>query len=332
MSITVLEPGAFSSFQDLGRTGVQHAGVPVSGVMDELSHRLANWAAGNRDDAATLEITLTGPQLRFEQDAIVAWCGADLSPTFDGHRLPAVTPTRVSAGSILRFGRRTAGLRAYLAINGGYAIDPVLGSRSTYVRGGFGGLQGRALRRGDPIPLPVRVAGDAPREIVARPVDAAVSRALIALLAAQGTVQTERPVRVVAGREWSQFGEAMRRRLLETPWRIGPQSDRMGYRLEGRSLRRASGGDILSEAVSFGTIQVPPDGQPIVLMADRQTTGGYPRIAQVASVDLPLVAQRGPGERLRFELIELEQAQQLLLERAQLWRTVWPVHPALQRQ
>ncbi|HMN83119.1 MAG TPA: biotin-dependent carboxyltransferase family protein [Burkholderiaceae bacterium] len=332
MSITVLKPGAFSSFQDLGRAGMQHAGVPVSGVMDELSHRLANWAAGNRDDTATLEITLLGPELRFEQDAIIAWCGADLSPTFDGHRLPAVTPTRVSAGSTLRFGRRIAGLRAYLAINGGYAIDPVMGSRSTYVRGGFGGLQGRALRKDDPIPLPARAAGDAPREIVARPVEAAVSRALAALLAAQGTVETERPVRIVAGREWSQFGAPMRRRLLETPWRIGAQSDRMGYRLEGEPLRRASGGDILSEAVSFGTIQVPPDGQPIVLMAERQTTGGYPKIGQVASVDLPLVAQRGPGEHLRFELIELEQAQQLLLERARLWRTVWPVHPALQWQ
>lgn len=332
MSITVLKPGAFSSFQDLGRTGMQHAGVPVSGVMDELSHRLANWAAGNRDDTATLEITLVGPELRFEQDAIIAWCGADLSPTFDGHRLPAVTPTRVSAGSTLRFARRIAGLRAYLAINGGYAIDPVMGSRSTYVRGGFGGLQGRALRKDDLIPLPARAAGDAPREIVARPVDAAVSRALAALLAAQGTLDAERPVRIVAGREWPQFGEPMRRRLLETPWRIGAQSDRMGYRLEGEPLRRASGGDILSEAVSFGTIQVPPDGQPIVLMAERQTTGGYPKIGQVASVDLPLVAQRGPGEHLRFELIELEQAQQLLLERARLWRTVWPVHPALQWQ
>ncbi len=241
-----------------------------------------------------------------------------------------MTPTRVSAGSTLRFGRRIAGLRAYLAVNGGYAIEPVMGSRSTYVRGGFGGLHGRALRKGDLIPLPARAAGDAPREITARPVEAAVSRALAALLLASGALGPERPVRIVAGREWPQFAESVQRRLLETPWRIGPQSDRMGYRLEGGPLRRASGGDILSEAVSFGTIQVPPDGQPIVLMAERQTTGGYPKIGQVASVDLPLVAQRGPGEHLRFELIELEQAQQLLLERARLWRTIWPVHPALQ--
>jgi len=305
--IEVLKPGLISSFQDLGRWGHQPLGMPVSGAMDELSHRLANLAVGNDENDATLELTMLGPTLRFERDAVLAWGGADLSPTLDGAALPALTATAARAGATLQFARRVAGLRAYLAVQGGYAIAPVMGSASTYARAGLGGHDGRLLRKGDRIALKPNGAAHVPP-----PLPAGVLRAL----RVQEAATPDAAIRVLRGREWEHFDAAARQLLLAQTWRIGSQSDRMGYRLEGASaLERAVRGDILSEPVSFGTMQVPPDGQPIVLMAERQTTGGYPKIAQVASVDLPRLAQRAPGEPVRFALIELAEAQALLLER-----------------
>ncbi|HKX41461.1 MAG TPA: biotin-dependent carboxyltransferase family protein [Burkholderiaceae bacterium] len=305
--IEVLKPGLISSFQDLGRWGHQPLGVPVSGAMDELSHRLANLAVANDEHEATLELTMLGPGLRFERDAVIAWGGADLSPALDGTAVPPLTATAVPAGATLQFGRRVTGLRAYLAVQGGYAIAPVMGSASTYARAGFGGHEGRLLRKGDRIALQSNAAPHVPP-----PLPAGVLRAL----RVQESAVPDAAIRVLRGREWEQFDAQAQQLLLAQTWRIGAQSDRMGYRLEGAiALERAVRGDILSEPVSFGTMQVPPDGQPIVLMAERQTTGGYPKVAQVASVDLPRLAQRAPGESVRFAMIELAEAQALLLER-----------------
>ncbi|MGE0312219.1 MAG: biotin-dependent carboxyltransferase family protein [Lautropia sp.] len=320
MTITVLKPGAYSSFQDLGRTGAQHLGFPVSGAMDVWSHRIANRVLGNPDTFATLELTLSGPALRFDTDATVAWCGADLSPTLvdatahgaapaGGRAVPAAEAVAVRAGETLRFGRRIAGVRAYLAVRGGFALTPFLGSCSTWARAGIGGHEGRPLAKGDTLAL-ARV--DADRDPA--PGAGAGERAGAAL----ADIDNDRigaPIRVVAGRDWARFDDAAHRALTSAPYRVGAQSDRMGYRLEGRALERVVAGDLLSEAVAFGTMQVPPDGQPIILMAERQTTGGYPKIAQVASVDLPRLAQYAPGEVLRFQLITLGDAQALLIAR-----------------
>jgi len=310
--IEVLKPGLISSFQDLGRWGHQPLGVPVSGAMDELAHRLANLAVGNDDNEATLEVTMMGPTLRFEHDAVLAWAGADLSPALEGVPVPPLAATAVRAGTTLQFGRRVSGLRAYLAVQGGYALAPVMGSTSTYARAGFGGHEGRMLRKGDRIALASAGAGPVPAPLH----DDERLRRL-------DGIAPDAPIRVLRGREWQQFAGPAQQVLLTQQWRIGAQSDRMGYRLEGATaLERAARGDILSEPVAFGTVQVPPDGQPIVLMAERQTTGGYPKIAQVASIDLPRLAQRAPGEYVRFAMIEIDEAQALLLLREQTLRAL----------
>lgn len=310
-AVEVLKAGAFTTLQDLGRHGCQHLGVPVGGAMDEVSHRLANALVGNRPSAATLEITLLGPALRFGAQALVACCGADLSMTIDGRAVPPAAAELVPAGATLQFGRRVRGLRAYLAVRGSFAVDPVMGSASTYARAGFGGYHGRPLRKGDVLLIGEDDSRPPP------PQRSAESRAAAtALLAA---MDDSGPIRVLPGREWAAFTTASQANWLEQAWRIGVQSERMGYRLEGPLLERRERRDMLSEAVAFGTVQVPPDGQPIVLMAERQTTGGYPRIAQVAAVDLPRLAQRAPGEYLRFAAVDIDAAQRLLIERARFF-------------
>ncbi len=306
-AIEVVKPGALSTFQDLGRHGFQQLGVPANGVMDEQAHRLANALVGNLQADATLEITLMGPLLRFPVDTAVAVCGADLEAAIDGTRLPVGQPAVVPAGGTLSFGKRRNGLRAYLAVGGGFDVEPVMQSRSTFVRGGYGGAQGKPLRKGEFIFL------RAPRATLPTlSVD-------VSDLAQTASRASDASIRVVRGREWDAFTPAAQSEFTETEYRIGAQSDRMGYRLEGPALALRSKLEMLSEAVAFGTIQVPPDGQPIVLMADRQTTGGYPKIGHVCAVDLPRLAQHMPGERIRFQVISIEEAQRLSLLQEQMF-------------
>ncbi|MBK1687397.1 5-oxoprolinase subunit C family protein [Rubrivivax gelatinosus] len=306
MNIEVVEPGLQTLLQDEGRWGWQHEGVPVGGAMDGWSHRLANLLVGNAADEATLEILLKGPTLRFECAARIAVTGAELGPVVDGRPVPSMQALDLPAGAVLGFGAREAGLRAYLAVAGGFDLAPVLGSRSTYARGGFGGLDGRALRAGDRLPL--RRA--APPHAGSRPLAAD----LLAMLPdpAPDACAT---LAVLAGEHWGAFSPEAQQSFLSQDWRIGAQSDRMGYRLQGRALAPARMDEMLSEGVAFGTVQLPPDGQPIVLMADRHGTGGYPKIAHVAAVDLPMLAQLAPGQRVRFELVTLDLAQALIEDR-----------------
>jgi len=316
MTIEVIKPGALTTLQDLGRRGFQHLGVPVGGVMDERSHRVANLLVGNSEHEATLEITLLGPSLRFQQATLIAIAGADLSACIGEHAVPLEAPVLVRAGSQLNFGRRVFGVRAYLAVHGGFAVPAVMQSKSTYVRGKFGGFQGRALQKGDTLelmpadaervyprlatklrasPLPFSSLEDRPR------LPGALSEASATAL------------RAIVGQQWQAFSADAQRQFQQAEFRLSPHSDRMGFRLEGPRLALREPLEMISEAVAFGTVQVPPDGNPIVLMADRQTTGGYPKIASVASVDLPVLAQRMAPQSARFALISLEQAQQLYL-------------------
>lgn len=308
----VLKPGAYTTVQDLGRVGHQHLGVPVSGAMDEVAHRLANALVGNPAGAASLEITLMGPALRLHADTVIACCGADLSASVDGMPVPLATAFPVKAGAILQFGRKVSGLRGYLAVQGGFTVPEVMGSASTYARAGFGGFAGRALRKGDVL----HFASRTPCLPVRSQAALAAETALLAAADGQG------PIRVVAGPEWQEFSPAARERWLGEPWRIGVQSDRMGYRLEGAVLERTTQTNLLSEPVTFGTVQVPPDGQPIVLMAERQTTGGYPRIAHVIAADLCRLAQCAPGDRVKFSRVDTDAAQQLFIERAELFKAL----------
>ncbi|MBB2930541.1 5-oxoprolinase subunit C family protein [Paraburkholderia silvatlantica] len=304
MSIEVIKSGALTTLQDLGRTGFQQYGVPVNGIMDERAHRIANALVGNPRSYATLEITLMGPTLRFQADAVIAITGGDLDAKLDGEPCLLSQPVSVKAGSELAFGKRRAGVRAYLAVRGGFVATPVMHSVSLFARGGYGGFSGRPLAKGDVIAIgePRVEAGAAqrtPRRL--RSFDGAVQQGANAL------------IRVTAGREWRFFSEDARRAFQETEFKLTPQSDRMGFRIEGATLALTEPRQMDSEAVAFGTIQVPPDGNPIVLMADRQTTGGYPKIAQVCAVDLPRLAQKMPGEVIRFSVIDLDTAQRLLL-------------------
>ena len=316
MSVTVLKPGMLTTVQDHGRAGFQHLGVPVSGAMDLDSHRLANILAANDSSAATLEVTLRGPRLRFEQDALIALCGAALSPTIDGIPAPEGKAVRVRAGTVLDFGRALAGCRCYLAIHGGFDVPLVMGSRSTYDTARLGGFEGRALRKTDV--LPVRAANITAYPGLMKEL-ARSNRAFSTTKWAvnQHSEQLQRApqsIRIIAGRHWEAFPTASREVLTSCEFRVAPDSNRMGYRIEGDHPVTGGPSEILSEAVTFGTIQVPPSGKPIVLMADRQTVGGYPKIAEVATVDLHLLAQLRPGEQLRFELTSLAQAQALWLK------------------
>jgi urea carboxylase len=313
MSIEVLKPGALSLLQDLGRYGWQHFGVVVGGAMDEWSHRCANALLGNVEDEATLEVTLMGPSLVFREPQVIALCGANLSARIGEADVPLNRALLVRAGARLDFGKRIDGMRAYLAVRGGFAVSPVMDSRSTYVRGALGGFQGRALKKGDV--LEIASAGVAAAELARlgeRDFIALHRPDVVAPLCAP---QTSGHVRVTAGQQWDLFTEASQNAFTQTDFTISPQSDRMGFRLEGPVLERRHPMEMISEGVAFGTVQVPPNGQPIVLMADRQTTGGYPKIACVASVDLPLLAQLAPQQALRFEPISLEAAQGLYLDR-----------------
>ena len=304
MSIEVLKPGPLSALQDSARAGLQRFGVITSGVMDEWSHRIANRLVGNPGDPATLEITLMGPSLLFHEPALIAIAGADLSPRVGEQAVPMERPVLLAAGSRLDFGRRAFGCRAYLAVHGGFDVPLVMGSRSTYLRAGFGGFEGRALRKGDRL----TVGAGEPAAVIA-----ALAQARIEVPPHPGRV--DRAIRVIAGQQWARFTDEAQALFLGSVFRVNLNSDRMGYRLEGPGLGLRAPLEMISEAVAFGSVQVPPDGQPIVLMADRQTTGGYPKIASVVSVDLPLLAQMVPGQELRFDRIDLDEAQRLYLAR-----------------
>lgn len=318
MSIEVICPGLFTSVQDLGRHGYQRYGVTPGGAMDALSLRLANLLAGNAADAAGLEITLVGPVLRTGRDLLVALGGADLSPRGDGQPVLAGRPVLLRAGTTLEFGACRRGCRTYLAVAGGIDVPVVLGSRSTDSRAGFGGLAGRALREGD------RLSVGSPGEWSARWMARLAGRDRGASFAAtrwsagpsiyeRGAV--EQCVRVVRGPEHERFDPPSWEEFLAGEFTVTAAADRMGYRLAGPPLRLAAPCELVSEAVATGTIQVPPDGRPIILMADRPTTGGYPRIAHVAGVDWPQVAQKKPGDPIRFREISLLEAQRLYLAR-----------------
>ena len=288
MEINIIRSGMLTSVQDPGRTGHRGAGVPLGGAMDAFALRVANLLVGNPEGAAALECTLVGPEVEFTADSVVAVGGAD----FEG--LAAWQPRVVRAGERVKLGAARSGCRGYLAVAGGIGVEPVLGSRSTYLRGGFGGFQGRALRDGDVLPVP-----DVGRKLTNH---WRIDGRILPGYSASPTV------RVVRGAQLDEFGGA----LFAAEFKILPQSDRMGIRLGGAKLTRIGGAaELVSSAVAPGTVQVPSDGQPIVLMADAQTLGGYPQAAHVISVDLPLVAQLRPGDRLKFAEVTLEEAHKL---------------------
>ena len=283
-SITVLRPGMLTTVQDLGRWGQQHLGVPVAGPMDWYSHRLANALSGNPADAAALEITLLGPELVTDAEVVCVIAGAEFEVTAGDRRVRTSEPFVLGAGERLKFGSRLAGTRATLAVTGGFTMPPVLGSRATSLVSRLGPFGGRALKMGDV--LPIGRHGGVPRRQAARPA-----------LLPQGGAR----LRVVLGPHEDRFTEPARRTFEGSRYVVTPDSNRMGYRLDGPRLEHAQSAEMLSDATPIGSLQVPSSGCPILLMADRQTTGGYPRIATVITADLPVAGQLAPGDWIEFE-------------------------------
>jgi biotin-dependent carboxylase-like uncharacterized protein len=301
-ALVVLAPGLLTTVQDLGRPGHQRLGVPVSGALDPVSLRAANALVGNAPDAGALEVAYVGPTLEVDTDDIrLAFVGADAAieifadvAATSGRRIETMRSVRLRRGEVIRIGSLTGSAVLYVAVEGGFDIDPVLGSVSTYLRGGFGGWQGRALVAGDRLPLQQTAASDRDEW------------GLDGL-----DLNPPRRFRAIAGPQSDYFSEQEIAAFFDSDYRVAAGSDRMGMRLEGRQLAHARGFNITSDAIAPGSIQVPGSGQPIVLLADRQTTGGYPKIATVISADLAALGRVPIGASIAFERVTVEAAQAL---------------------
>lgn len=312
--IEVIEPGFMTSVQDLGRHGLQRYGVIVSGAMDTVALRIGNILVGNAENEASLEMTLLGPELCFREDTLIAITGRGLSPKIEGQDVPMWRPVFVRAGVVLSFEPRIEGCRGYLAVAGGIAVPKVMSSKSTYLRAGVGGYEGRLLQAGDVLATaePSQVSQSRMNRLAGETPFCAPKWAVSVDVLPQYRIRPA--LRVVWGLQRDLFTAESLEVFQSEKFLVTAQSDRMGYRLTGPKLSLREPHELISEAVSAGTIQVPAEGNPIVLMADHQTTGGYPKIAQVASVDLPVLAQVRPGESVSFQVISLEEAQLLFRE------------------
>jgi antagonist of KipI len=307
MKAIVERAGFLTSVRDLGRTGFRQFGISTSGALDPFAFCVANLLLGNDEGAAGLEITLGGLHLRFEDERIVAWCGGEFDVQVGSQALPAGHVARLQAGDELKFRPPKIGCRCWLAISGGIDVPIILGSRSTDLRASFGGLEGRALRDGDVLPLVQKLRSTlaalttvsswtAPHEWVSPAKRAPV-------------------LRFVRGSDWFRFNDVTIQRFTNQQFVVSPDSDRMGVRLDGPELKREDNAELVSEAVAAGTIQVPPSGKPILLLGDCQTIGGYPKMAHVITVDLGIAAQLRAGDHVRFCEVSLADAHMLLLER-----------------
>jgi antagonist of KipI len=296
MALKIIRPGMFTTVQDCGRWGFQAYGVGVSGAMDLFSHRLANALVGNKNEDATLEVTLLGPEIEFQSDSRIAVTGAEFRLTLDGGVVEMYRELDVSAGSRLTFGQRSRGARGYLAVAGGIDVPAVLGSRATHVVTGMGGFEGRALRAGDIVNHQTQAAArqraeNTKHDHAAFPLPKGGAR-----------------LRVVAG----PHGAGL---LTANRYTLSPQSNRVGYRLDGPAVFEKPTGEMISTAVPTGAVQVPPAGQPILLMADHAPTGGYTIAGTVISADLPLAGQLAPGDWVEFQVCTLEEADAALRDR-----------------
>jgi len=301
-SLRVNKPGLLTTVQDLGRYGYQRYGMPVAGAMDSYAFQIANLLVGNRRNAPALEITLLGPEIIFLGAFRIAITGAELGAEINGKKIYSWSSVKVNSGDRLTFKGAQQGCRAYLSVSGGIEVEEVMGSSSTYLRGQLGGYQGRSLKAGDSLKVVDTDKGDfsgilkVPKQYLSE-------------------YKEEAEIRVVKGSQFQEFSQQEIDKFFNSQYSISLQSDRMGYRLEGEKLQPFQGADIISEGISLGAVQVPGDGQPIIMMSDHQTTGGYTKIANVISVDIATLAQMKPREMISFSLSSIEESQRLYCER-----------------
>ncbi|ADL08570.1 biotin-dependent carboxyltransferase family protein [Thermosediminibacter oceani] len=303
----VLQPGLFTTIQDLGRYGYESQGVPTSGAMDEFAFRVGNILLGNEENAPALEITIIGPTLEVLEDTVVAVTGADLNVEVNGKRRTVWSSFPVRRGDILSLGPVSSGCRAYLAVCGGFSADTVMGSASTYTRGKLGGLEGRPLKRGDVLS---RARGGLINKFY---------RVADKYIPSYGA---EAEIRVIPGPQDDCFDREAFELFLNSTYTVTKDSDRMGYRLEGPEIRAKLKHDIITDGILPGAVQVPGNGKPIVMLKDAQTTGGYTKIATCIWVDLSKLAQLKPGDRLQFKAVDLKQAHEALRERERLIKEI----------
>ena len=312
MSATVTSPGFLTTVQDEGRVGFRNVGVSTGGALDAHALRVANLLVGNEHSAAGLEITLGGFRARFEDARTVAWCGGAFDVRIGDITLPPGRVGIVNAGEEIEMRHAEIGCRAWLAISGGVVVPQVLGSRATDLRAQFGGLGGRPLQRGDLLQL--GSLSTAAQKLISGSSEARVS-AWFAPIEWTQPASPHPVLRLVPGSESESFEAEGPGRLWRDSFTVTPQSDRMGVRLQGARFVY-DGDELRSEAVAAGTIQVPPSGDPIILLPDCQTIGGYPKLAHVITVDLPIAAQLRPGDEVRFREVSLAYAHRLLIQRA----------------
>lgn len=299
----VLKSGLQTTVQDLGRTGYQQYGISPSGAMDSYSMQMANLLVGNPLGEAVLEAAVLGPRLEALIDASIAICGGDLEPLVNSSKVPMWKSFVLKKGDILSLGTAKSGARAYISFAGGIDVPLVLGSKSTFINGRLGGFKGRALESGD---------------IIYGNPFVRKNRFLHSSLIPEYAEEIE--IRVILGPHSDKFSQIEKDRFLSSEFTITSQSNRMGFRLEGPKLATIGGSDIISDAIPLGGIQVPSNGQPIILLSERQTTGGYARIATVISVDIPLLAQAMPGTKIRFKEITISEAQEQYLKQKKLFK------------
>jgi antagonist of KipI len=307
MSIVIIKPGLLETVQDLGRSGYSRLGVNPGGAMDRYACRLGNILAGNEVEEAVLEIHFPGPQILFEEDALICITGADFMPTLNDDPIPLWQPVLIRKNTVLQFPGLRSGARTYMAVHGGFKIEPWLNSYSTNLRAMAGGWKGRKLEKGDEIffrsgRIPVSQLFRSENNFQVLPWRADISR----------VYNSADQVAITPGREWNLLSEESKRDLLNLSFQIDSSSDRMGYNLNGKPLQAAEQAEeMVSAAVTFGTIQLLPGGQMVVLMADHQVTGGYPRIAHIVSAHLPRLAQFRSNESISFRLESVEDAEEM---------------------
>jgi antagonist of KipI len=301
--IQVREPGLFTTVQDLGREGYGPMGVSPSGAADAVSLRMGNRLVGNAEGAAGLEMTLLGGTFEFLDGAELALAGSDFGASLDGKPVELWVGFQAKPGQTLKLGPTQTGARCYLCIRGGIELKAFLGSASTHILSGLGGHEGRALRKGDVLTIGVASGSARKRRLSAR---------------ALNEMQPRKVLRVTPGPQDDWFPEASRRVFYESAYRVAEETNRMGIRLQGASVVKAAEGELTSEGVSLGAVQVPDGGQPIVLFVEQQTTGGYPKIANVVSADFHSLGQLRPRDEVRFERVEHDAARALLIEQEKL--------------
>lgn len=297
--IKIINPGLLTTIQDLGRWGYQRYGMSVAGSMDHFSTRVANWLVGNDENEAVLEATMMSPEIQFLCDEVISITGANMKPKINGEPVPMWTSLLVRADDKLSFSASVSGIRTYIAFSTGIDVPQIMNSKATFLKGKVGGLEGRKLAKEDELPLGNKIIPDSGSYLPIK---------------FNPEYKNDDTIRVVLGPQDDYFSKEAIDTFLNSEYKITSEADRMGYRLDGEKIEHIEGADIISDGIVFGSVQVPGHGSPIIMMADRQTTGGYTKIATVITPDLSKLAQMKPGGKVKFERVSIEEAQNIYRE------------------